>query len=64
MKEGDFHRLTPVEMTILRSEIRCVKCNALHGKCDCWTECSCGWKYASGKSCSNPDCAINPHYKP
>ena len=23
--------------------MRCVKCNAPMGKCDCWTPCPCGW---------------------
>jgi len=34
--------------------MRCVKCDAPMGTCDCWTRCSCGWFAEKGKPCRNP----------
>lgn len=34
--------------------VRCVKCGAGIGKCDCWVWCTCGWRAERGKPCNNP----------
>lgn len=46
---------SPVEGLIL-NHVGCVKCGAPYGKCDCWVKCKCGWLYAKGEKCSNPEC--------
>ena len=38
----------------VRQSVRCTKCGAGYGKCDCWTECRCGWLYERGGQCRNP----------
>jgi hypothetical protein len=44
---------TPIDTMILKS-VKCVKCGAGYGKCDCWTKCFCGWSFEKGTSCDNP----------
>lgn len=39
---------------LIDSIVKCVKCGAGKGECDCWTKCSCGWEYERGGSCRNP----------
>jgi len=36
--------------------IKCTSCGEKSGTCQCWVECGCGWLYASGRSCRNPEC--------
>lgn len=37
--------------------VRCIKCGAPMGKCDCWVQCSfCEWLHAKGELCANPEC--------
>lgn len=35
-------------------DLRCTKCNAPAGTCDCWVVCSCGWSAEKHKPCGNP----------
>jgi hypothetical protein len=44
---------TPTDRLVKQS-VRCTKCGAKYGKCDCWTECRCGWLYERGEQCRNP----------
>jgi hypothetical protein len=46
--------MTPLDRMILGA-VRCVKCGAAYGACDCWERCSCGWTAEKGKSCGNPE---------
>ncbi len=54
--------MNPIDNMITQA-VKCVKCGAGYGKCKCWTKCKCGWSYATGKRCTNSDCAysINWH---
>lgn len=36
--------------------VKCVKCGASMGQCDCWTKCVCGWSFEKGGKCNNPKC--------
>ena len=45
--------VSPIDQLIM-SNVRCTKCNALYGKCDCWTHCPCGWMFEKGTKCNNP----------
>ncbi len=49
-------KLTPIETLMSKSEVRCTKCDALYGECDCWVKCDCGWRHGKGEGCKNPDC--------
>jgi len=43
--------------------VRCTKCNAKVGQCDCWTKCDaegCKWSYEKGGECGNPEHEKNP----
>lgn len=40
--------------TLIDATMRCVKCNAPMGHCDCWERCSCGWSTERGQPCGNP----------
>ena len=42
------------------SGLRCTRCGAPAGECDCWTPCACGWTFAKGTACNNPDCTAAP----
>jgi hypothetical protein len=44
---------SPIEI-MMDSVMKCVKCAAKMGACDCWSKCECGWTYEKGKSCRNP----------
>lgn len=39
---------------LIDSVMKCGKCGAPMGKCDCWTKCKCGWSYEKGGKCNNP----------
>ncbi len=43
----------PLDKAILNT-VRCVKCGAAYGKCDCWEKCSCGYFAEKGQPCNNP----------
>ena len=45
---------SPIEILIDSCGMKCCKCGADAGKCDCWTECSCGWSAEKGQPCNNP----------
>jgi len=34
--------------------VKCTKCGAGYGQCECWTQCRCGWSYERGGQCRNP----------
>jgi ribosomal protein L37AE/L43A len=46
---------TPVERLFDSAKFTCTACGAARGKCDCWTPCACGWSYAKGTACKNPN---------
>jgi hypothetical protein len=49
---------TPIEIMIDRADMKCTKCGAKMGMCDCWTKCKipgCAWSFEKGKKCRNPD---------
>ena len=48
----------PINVLFDKAEIKCVKCDAKMGCCNCWAECSCGWSYERGvdTKCNNPEC--------
>lgn len=37
-----------------KAAMKCVKCSAAMGACDCWTKCPCGWSFEKGTKCRNP----------
>lgn len=39
--------------SMIDAAVKCTKCGAGYGKCDCWTECRCGWHYERGGQCRN-----------
>lgn len=39
---------------LVTAAVRCCKCGAGYGCCDCWEKCSCGWLAEKGKPCRNP----------
>ncbi len=45
---------SPIDAMIGRADMRCTKCGAKAGTCDCWEWCSCGWTAERGKPCRNP----------
>ena len=45
--------MSVINTLIDRAGMRCTKCDALAGTCDCWVECRCGWSYAKGGKCPN-----------
>ncbi|HEY8066560.1 MAG TPA: hypothetical protein VIF40_17825 [Methylosinus sp.] len=51
---------SPIDILFDRADMRCTICNALAGTCSCWTRCSCGWSYETGKACRNPNCTVSP----
>jgi hypothetical protein len=46
----------PIDRLFDQAKMVCTVCGAGQGKCDCWTECACGWSYRKGESCRNVDC--------
>lgn len=44
---------TPIDRVIDDAKLRCTICGAA-GQCGCWTKCSCGHSYQTGKECTNP----------
>ena len=44
---------SPVDRMI-DAAVKCTKCGAGYGRCDCWTQCRCGWSYERGGQCRNP----------
>ena len=50
--------LTPIERMIDMADLRCTKCNAKAGACDCWSKCpidGCRWFIEKGHKCRNPN---------
>lgn len=50
-------KISPIEK-LVDSSLRCVKCNAKYGDCDCWTKCQikgCSWFVEKGHKCRNPE---------
>lgn len=45
---------SPIDRMIDAAELRCTVCNAPRGKCDCWSECACGWSFLKSDKCRNP----------
>lgn len=46
---------SPIE-TMIYNVVKCLKCGAAMGKCDCWTKCKspgCTWFVEKGKKCRN-----------
>jgi hypothetical protein len=51
--------MSPAEMqmtVVYNGELRCIICNELDDRCDCWTHCQCGWFHEHDKECPNPQC--------
>lgn len=49
--------VTPID-SLIDDAMRCVKCKAKIGQCDCWTKCvikGCAWSYEKGTRCKNPE---------
>ena len=49
-------KISPIEK-LVESSIRCVKCDAKYGDCDCWIKCpidGCSWFIEKGYKCRNP----------
>ena len=44
---------------IIIGKVRCVKCGAGYGACDCWVKCKCGWHRGKDEPCNNPECVLN-----
>jgi hypothetical protein len=51
---------SPIDILFDRADMRCTICNAPAGSCACWTRCTCGWSYETGKACRNPKCEFCP----
>ena len=49
--------MTALERMIDKANLRCTKCDAKAGTCNCWEPCSCGWTAERGKPCHNPNTA-------
>lgn len=45
---------SPIERLIDAACMKCAKCGARMGTCDCWEECPCGWTTEKGGQCGNP----------
>lgn len=51
----------PIEI-LIDASLRCTQCSVLQSSgCDCWKECSCGWKHLAAEQCCNPQHAIDQH---
>jgi hypothetical protein len=49
------NKRTPIN-SMVDAVVRCVKCGAKMGLCDCWTKCKepgCTWFVEKGKKCGN-----------
>lgn len=44
---------SPIDMLFDAASMRCTKCGAQAGTCQCWVKCSCGWSYERGEKCRN-----------
>lgn len=54
---------TPIDKIIMNA-VKCTKCGAGYGQCNCWIECKCGWLYESvGGKCENPIHKADRHKK-
>ena len=54
----DSRRLSPIEVLINNSDMKCTKCGAKAGKCDCWSKfpvVGCSWFVEKGHKCRNPN---------
>lgn len=52
------HFLSPIENMVDNSNLKCVKCGAKAGNCDCWVKCEikgCTWSVEKGHKCRNPN---------
>ena len=54
-------KLTPMDILFSKSNMRCTKCDASAGDCDCWEQCTCGWSFERGVDigCANRECDHN-----
>ena len=41
---------------MILGSVKCVRCGAGYGNCDCWEKCRCGWSHGRGEPCHNPNC--------
>jgi DNA polymerase II large subunit len=39
---------------LIENTVRCTKCGAKYGECDCWVKCECGWNHYKTGKCNNP----------
>ena len=46
---------------MINNTVKCVKCGAGMGECDCWTKCKCGWLFEKDSKCNNPKCGGGPN---
>ena len=47
--------ISPIDKMIFEA-VRCLKCGAKYGMCDCWSKCkspNCTWFVEKGKKCGN-----------
>jgi hypothetical protein len=44
-----------LQIIIDSADLRCTKCGAARGMCDCWERCSCGWYAERGNPCRNSE---------
>lgn len=41
---------------LIDATVRCTRCNAAKGQCDCWKKCAvCGWRYYKTETCQNQE---------
>ncbi len=46
---------------MIKNTVKCVKCGAAMGKCDCWIKCKCGWFFEKDSKCNNVECGGDPN---
>ncbi len=46
--------MSGIDALFSKANMRCTKCAAPMGDCDCWEQCSCGWTAEKGMPCRNP----------
>lgn len=46
---------SPIERMIDAACMKCAKCGAAMGTCDCWVLCDCGRSFERGGECPNPE---------
>lgn len=46
---------TAIDALFDKADMRCTRCGAPAGTCNCWVTCACGWTMGrSEKTCGNP----------